>query len=77
VLLLLLLPQMIGHYKRKWGTGLPLRHTLTIGLGIASALWHMHPSVVHRWVIVLLLVVVVVLLLLAVCGCQQPAPAVL
>jgi hypothetical protein len=45
----LLLPQMIGHYKRKCGTGLPLRHTLTIGLGIASALWHMHPSVVHRW----------------------------
>jgi hypothetical protein len=40
--------QMIGHYKRKWGGGLPLRHTLTIGLGIASALWHMHPSVVHR-----------------------------
>jgi hypothetical protein len=44
-----LLLQMIGHYKRKWGSGLPLRHTLTIGLGIASALWHMHPSVVHRW----------------------------
>lgn len=42
------LDKMIGHYKRKWGTGLPLRHTLGIGLGIASALWHMHPSIVHR-----------------------------
>jgi hypothetical protein len=66
---------MIGHYKRKWGTGLPLRHTLTIGLGIASALWHMHPSVVHRWVIGGVVVVVVLLLLLLLwCEmCRSPA----
>eukprot|EP00878_Enallax_costatus_P003783 GHUV01003999.1.p1 GENE.GHUV01003999.1~~GHUV01003999.1.p1 ORF type:complete len:186 (+),score=40.57 GHUV01003999.1:135-692(+) len=39
---------MIAHYRRRTGSGLPLKHTLTIGLHIASALWHLHPSVVHR-----------------------------
>lgn len=29
-------------------TGLPLRHTLEIGADIAAALWHLHPTVIHR-----------------------------
>ena len=41
--------QMILYYRKHHGTGLPLRHTLTIGLHIAAALWHLHPSVVHRY----------------------------
>lgn len=41
--------QMILYYKKHYGTGLPLHHTLTIGLHIAAALWHLHPSVVHRY----------------------------
>lgn len=41
--------QMIHYYRRQHGTGLPLRHTLTVGLHVASALWHLHPSIVHRW----------------------------
>lgn len=43
--------QMILYYKKQHGTGLPLRHTLTVGLHVASALWHLHPSIVHRWVV--------------------------
>eukprot|EP00879_Flechtneria_rotunda_P018025 GHRR01018891.1.p1 GENE.GHRR01018891.1~~GHRR01018891.1.p1 ORF type:complete len:1346 (+),score=395.98 GHRR01018891.1:182-4219(+) len=42
------LDKMIGHYKRKYGTGLPLKATLTVGLHVASALWFLHPSIVHR-----------------------------
>jgi hypothetical protein len=40
--------QMILYYRKQHGTGLPLRHILTVGLHIASALWHLHPSIVHR-----------------------------
>lgn len=40
--------QMILYYRKQHGTGLPLRHVLTVGLHIASALWHLHPSIVHR-----------------------------
>eukprot|EP00775_Hariotina_reticulata_P006455 gene6455-6684_t len=42
------LDKVIGHFKRHTGAGLPLRLTITIGLHIASALWHLHPSIVHR-----------------------------
>lgn len=40
--------QVIQHHKRHHNSGLPLRLTLTVGLQVASALWHLHPSVVHR-----------------------------
>lgn len=40
--------QMILYYRKQHGTGLPLRHILTVGLHISSALWHLHPSIVHR-----------------------------
>ena len=40
--------QMILYYKKHHGSGLPLRHTLTVGLHVAAALWHLHPSIVHR-----------------------------
>ena len=42
------LMQVIQHFHRATGGGLPLRLTLTLGLHVASALWHLHPSVVHR-----------------------------
>ena len=43
---------MLLYYRKQHGSGLPLRHTLTVGLHIASALWHLHPSIVHRCVYV-------------------------
>jgi hypothetical protein len=42
------LDRVLAHQRHKHGGGLPLRHTLTIGLHIACALWHLHPSIVHR-----------------------------
>jgi serine/threonine protein kinase len=42
------LSQVLDYYRRARGSGLPLHRTLTLGLQVASALWHLHPSIVHR-----------------------------
>eukprot|EP00877_Chromochloris_zofingiensis_P009809 jgi/Chrzof1/5081/Cz15g10310.t1 len=42
------LAQMIEAHHAATGQGLPLRVTLEVASDITAALWHIHPSIVHR-----------------------------